>query len=530
MPFFIFLLLFFTQCAKGNNYQNLEKKTYLNIQAKIYRSLDGKNNNLTNTDWGKSGSTLQRLSKNSQCSNTIRTTPSPREISNVVFHSKASKKSKTLTTFIPYWGQFIDHDISHSLKNKQDSHPIIINNQADLLFPLIPFSRSEYIINNNNCRQQINNNSSFIDGSMIYGNDKTRNATLKDGAKLFTSKYDLLDFNHQRLENDNPLRLNPEELFLAGDVRVNENSMLLSLHTIFTREHNFQVDRIKNQSLYLSEEELYQKARNIVISIIQKITFEEYIPALLNSKNILSNLAYNQNINPTIFNEFSTLIFRMGHSQIPNKLLTTNYKNPSIDYYLNLKNNFFNPSIIYKNPAIIENLLLGASLQPMEDTDSNVVDDLRNNLFVNNHPSNPIKGLDLTALNIKRGRDHNIPNYNKLRIDLGLKAKSSFEDLSSNLDIVNSLKSVYSNIDQVDSFVGMLVEDKFKNSNIGETIHQGILLQFKNLAAGDRFFYQWNKTLSSEDKKYLQNQTLSKVIKRNTYIPKLKDNVFLLNN
>lgn len=79
-----------------------------------------------------------------------------------------------------------------------------------------------------------------------------------------------------------PLKENDEHGSLdAGDVRANENLILLSYHTIFMREHNRLCKLIISKHPTLSDEEIYQTARNYVIGLIQKITFEDFLPTLL---------------------------------------------------------------------------------------------------------------------------------------------------------------------------------------------------------------------------------------------------------
>lgn len=59
----------------------------------------------------------------------------------------------------------------------------------------------------------------------------------------------------------------------AGDIRANENLLLLSYHTLFMREHNRLCKIIAGKFPSMSDEEIYQTARNYNVGLIQKITY-----------------------------------------------------------------------------------------------------------------------------------------------------------------------------------------------------------------------------------------------------------------
>ena len=143
------------------------------------------------------------------------------------------------------WGQFIDHDIDLTDGSADEPQNIIVP-MGDIFFDpeetgkaIIPFNRALFDPNtgtdSSNVRQQENEISSWIDGSMIYGSSDDRAAALRvgpDSPYLKTSDGDLLPFNTDSLSNANGPRAEPESLFLAGDVRANEQIGLTALHTL----------------------------------------------------------------------------------------------------------------------------------------------------------------------------------------------------------------------------------------------------------------------------------------------------------
>jgi hypothetical protein len=99
-----------------------------------------------------------------------------------------------------------------------------------------------------NPRRQLNEITTWIDASNVYGSDSERALALRsnDGSgRLLTSDGNLLPFNEAGLANAGG---NTPELFLAGDVRANEQVGLTAMHTLFVREHNRLADIIRRNT------------------------------------------------------------------------------------------------------------------------------------------------------------------------------------------------------------------------------------------------------------------------------------------
>ncbi len=257
-------------------------------------SIDGSNNNQTNTDWGSVGEQLLRLTSveygDSISSLAGDTRDSARAISNLInAETDSTTNDRYLTNMLWLFGQFIDHDIdlTGGGGDPVESVPIEVPAGDEYFDPFntgtqtIDFSRSTYDPDTGDSTadpwQQINQVTSFIDGSVVYGSDAERAAELRtfEGGRLKTSDGDLLPFNEAGLDNAGGTS---DALFLAGDVRANENVALSAMQTVWVREHNWWADQIAEADPTLDDEAIYQRARAMVVAEMQAITFNEYLP------------------------------------------------------------------------------------------------------------------------------------------------------------------------------------------------------------------------------------------------------------
>ena len=101
-------------------------------------------------------------------------------------------------------------------------------------------------------------------------------------------------------------------------------------------------------------------------------------------------------------------------------------------------------------------------------------------------------GFDLVSLNLWRGRDHGLPGYNAYRKICGLKPFINFDELNTimNPSAVARMASVYRSVDDIDLYVGGLIEKHLPGSMLGPVFSCIIADQFARLKEGDRFFYE----------------------------------------
>ncbi|MEP3655462.1 MAG: peroxidase family protein [Litorimonas sp.] len=502
------------------------------------RTYDGSANNLTNTNWGAAFEHLQRLAPNdyadgiSEIAGPDRV--SARVVSNLV-HNQDDGESVPNTfgasDFVWQWGQFIDHDID--LTDGAEESADIIVPAGDVSFDpagtgavVIPFNRALFDPSTgtdvDNPREQENEITSWIDGSMVYGSDDERAEALRDTTNrhlLATSDGNLLPFNTAGLTNANP---GTDILFLAGDVRANEQASLTVMHTLFVREHNRMAEILMDNNPDADPDDVFETARRLLVGKIQYITYNEWLPALIGEDAIPAYSGYDDSINPNIYNEFSVAAFRLGHTLLNENFIRLDADGNEADGGpLPLAEAFFAGTTLFTEEDDMDSILRGLASQLHQKYDVKAVTDIRNFLF--GPPG--AGGLDLPSLNIQRGRDHGAPSYNALRTALGLTPRTAFSEISSDADVVAGLEAAYDSVDDIDLWTGGLAEDAVSGSQLGELFQTVMVRQFTELRDADRFWYEIY--LPQADQNIVENTSLAEIIRDNTSIGnEISDDVF----
>ncbi len=559
-----------------------------NLSGTEFRTITGEDNNLENSQLGSEKTDLIRLFVPfyEDGFNAPRVTgptgnilPNPRTISNtVVAQTDLIPNYLNATDWLWQWGQFIDHDLtlnegSPTSSPPEDFLPIPVP-QDDPNDPFVqngltelPFIRSAAAEGTggdpSNPRQQTNELTHFIDASAVYGSTPEVAHALRDpngGGRLktqtrslTTGTEELLPFQSEAedVPAANPVGLSPDETFVAGDVRVNEQFGLNGIHTLFVREHNRIAGEIEarlaageaeilgkfNESGLSEDDFIYESARKVVGAQIQIITYNEFLPLFIGSefnpvRDVLGDgfgiapfTGYKSNVDPSVSTEFANAAYRLGHTLLSPEIQRVDQNGLNGTF---TGDAFFDANEIYdpKNDTGlgVNSVYSGLGLQPAQEYDNQIVDGVRNFLF-----NEARGGFDLASVNIARGREVGLPTLNEARQLLGLTPYRSFEQISSTPGVAERFTSVYESVDDVDLWVGGIAEDAVNGGLLGETFNLIVSDQFQRSRDGDRFFYLNELDHLRVFDPDIDSTSLSGIIRENTpedFI--IQDNAFIL--
>ena len=479
-----------------------------------YRSIDGSGNNLADTGLNALGATFTRIgaAQFSDGISALRTDlPNARTVSNLVVAGEgAVPNTEGLSGMMYAWGQFIDHDINLTLSDDVTHIDVTVPAGDPTLSGSISMTRS--VIDPltgvaGSPAATTNNVTGWIDGSMVYGSDATTAASLRGaGGYLLTSE-----------GNNLPI---VDGAYVAGDIRVQENPDLTALQTIFLREHNRQVDKLKVAHPDWTDDQLYEQARAVVTAEIAHITYTEFLPHLLGSNAITPYRGYQAGVDASLTEEFAGAAFRFGHSIVSANLEKTDEQGNVIGTPVTLKDAFFQDPADFVIDSGADGLLRHLTNDLSNALDVHIVDDLRNFLFV------PGVGMDLAAINLQRGRDLGLGTLNETRVALGLTPYASFADITSDAETAAALEAAYGDVNKVELWIGGLAENHVAGGMVGQTFGVIIAEQFQDLRDGDRYWYQ-NQGFDPATMREIESMTLSSVILKNTDTEHMQSDAFV---
>lgn len=623
-----------------------QKSCTSNPEFMFKRTFDGQCNHLEEGKWleGAAHTPLDRFFSNKAATpfkiyddadGMIMDGPHPRTVSNeVASHPDGEVPSDKFTNLVWQWGQFIDHDIglTEGVPNSpEDQMTMTFDAEYCKKYPedelacdnktprgsTIPATRSIYESHNGE-RQQINEITSSIDCSMVYGSSEEVAAELREdgseshfmkmekmeGDNIFTGFYlpwiNVGDARKRRLQlrrrqlrttsndalcevdctegstnamfhpqcqrnvqayaatpavcrtspnlrsianagGDNQSRESPPPppdhvSFMAGDIRVNEQPGLTSMHTMLVREHNqivFKMIEEHGQPANSDEsEQLFQAARESVCYMVQSVTYEgphSWLGTLMGESKYKKLVKYegykpggvdsnifaagnsakantplprgmkNKKLGLSLLNSFAHGAYRFGHSMVPSMLPLKNLKNSADLDPLPLEHAFFRPTTTTIQYGI-EQILLGFANSKANAVDTVMTKSLRSFLFSGLGPSpslNNPRGLDLTALNLFRNRDHNLEGLSQLAKYIGVeqneciadkKTMEVFKEMYCKSDDDKSMEACYGK--NVDLFIAVMSQTKPDGVRVPSVLARYLETQFNALRSVDRFYHR----------------------------------------
>jgi peroxidase len=273
--------------------------------------------------------------------------PNPRQIAIQVHYpipSSPFNNADRITHFNTMFGQFVAFDLTKATPTAvtcscAKKNPDCIN---------IPTPKGDLINSDQKCittartsssfpkfdcklaqREQLNDQTAWLDLSQLYGTDKAMSQTLRGpNGLLITTQTSDFSFQNLKLAPKNTCKkeTTKELCFVSGDPRINENMITTSIATIWAREHNQIAVKLKKINPHWGSERIFQEARRILIAIYQKIVFNDFLPTIIGKKLTkdwkLLQLdsgylnKYNPKINPAIYNEFGVAAWRFGHTLV----------------------------------------------------------------------------------------------------------------------------------------------------------------------------------------------------------------------
>ena len=203
-------------------------------------------------------------------------------------------------------------------------------------------------------------------------------------------------------------------------------------------------------------------------------------------------------------------VSRFGHSLIAGTIESYNIFGSRVKS-VPLTKSQFAPYDLYDNNTV-ETFVRGLTTQKSQELDASFSAELTDHLFQQDGEQ---FGLDLVSLNIQRGRDHGMAPYNAWRELCGQARLESWKEASQAFSSSNvaRLQALYNSVDDIDVFIGGILEPPTDGSILGPTFLCIIGDQFQRIRTGDRLWYEEEATgFSPEQLEQVRRSSLARVL------------------
>lgn len=271
------------------------------------------------------------------------------------------------------------------------------------------------------------------------------------------------------------------------------------------------------------------------IAEYQSILSRQYLPVTVGEPlppyvDESGKVAYNESINPGVDLFFGSASFRYAHPEFRGYL-------PRLDAELkeipqggvNLRTAFFNsvnhyiedPEYgIYNKtvgdrvrrfgPAVVQ-LFRGLSHTVSGKVQPTLTDEMRNWVFSS---SPTAAGIDLISVGIQMGREQDLGTYNDARRAFGLAPATTWNQVTSDVNLQDALARSYNSVADIDAWVGVLAEDTAPGAVVGPLARLSLLDQFSRSRNADRFWYENTNFFSPNEIQTIHGVTLHTLLER----------------
>lgn len=295
---------------------------------------------------------------------------------------------------------------------------------------------------------------------------------------------------------------NKDDFLAVGHPGINLLPTLVAMDTLFLREHNRIAGELEKEYPDWDDERVFQTTRNIVIAIYCKIVIEEYIahlghttcPKVDPTPSLWDAPWYKTN---WINAEFAVMY--RWHTLQPSYMKLG-------DNNMTILESLFRTDLLLDGNVSLKQLFLDVSSQPAASFEA-----------FNTDPY--LVARDQQSVKISRALQ--LAPFADYMEFYGESRPQTFQDITTNPVVLAKLKELYRTVDDVEFFVGLMIQDKKGPSSIfSPTMNMAVARDAFSQALTNPLFSQhvWNEeTFSSHGWSLVnQPQSMQGVVDRNT--------------